>query len=87
MLPPVRIQDNVQLGADSYSIRIKEIEAGRGELRPTQLLAMDPNGGIPPFPGERTTEPTFGLPALWIEPAGATRRWRAAAPWWTRPAC
>ena len=64
VLPPVRIQDNVQLGADTYSIRIKEIEAGRGELRPTQLLVMDPNGGIPPFPGERTIEPTFGLPAL-----------------------
>ena len=69
VLPPVRIQDNVQLGADIYSIRIKEIEAGRGELRPTQVLVMDPNGGIPPFPGERTTEPTFGLPALWLEPS------------------
>ena len=69
VLPPVRIQDNVQLGADIYSIRIKEIEAGRGELRPNKVLVMDPQGGIPPFPGERTTEPTFGLPALWIEPA------------------
>ncbi len=69
VLPPVRIQDNVQLGADIYSIRIKEIEAGRGELRPTQVLVMDPSGGMPPFPGERTTEPTFGLPALWVEPA------------------
>ncbi len=69
VLPPVRIQDNMQLGADTYSIRVKEIEAGRGELRPSQVLAMDPQGGIPPFPGERTTEPTFGLPALWIDPA------------------
>ena len=69
VLPPVRIQDNMQLGADHYSIRIKEIEAGRGDLRPSKVLAMDPRGGMPPFPGERTTEPTFGLPALWIEPA------------------
>ncbi len=69
VLPPVRIQDNMQLGADMYSIRIKEIEGGRGELRPARVLAMDPNGGIPPFPGERTTEPTFGLPAMWIEPS------------------
>ncbi len=45
VLPPVRIQDNMQLGADHYSIRIKEIEAGSGELRPTMLLAMDPKGG------------------------------------------
>ena len=66
VLPPVRIQDNMQLPADTYSVRIKEIEAGRGELRPTALLAMDPRGGLPDLPGERTTEPAFGLPALWI---------------------
>jgi flagellar biosynthesis protein FlhA len=69
VLPPVRIQDNLQLGADCYVIRIKEIEAGRGELRPLCLLAMDPRGGVPSMPGERTTEPAFGLPALWIEPS------------------
>jgi flagellar biosynthesis protein FlhA len=69
VLPPVRIQDNMQLGADHYSIRIKEIEAGSGELRPTMLLAMDPKGGPPPVQGEATREPAFGLPALWIDPA------------------
>jgi flagellar biosynthesis protein FlhA len=69
VLPPVRIQDNLQLPADSYVIRIKEIEAGRGELRPLCLLAMDPKGGLPAMPGERTTEPAFGLAALWIDPA------------------
>ncbi|MGH7159423.1 MAG: flagellar biosynthesis protein FlhA [Acetobacteraceae bacterium] len=68
VLPPVRIQDNMQLGPDSYVIRIKEIEAGRGELRPTMLLAMDPKGSVPDVPGEPTREPAFGLPALWIEP-------------------
>jgi len=67
VLPPVRIQDNLQLGADAYLIRIKEIDAGRGELRPLCLLAMDPAGGVPDMPGERTTEPAFGLPALWID--------------------
>ncbi len=68
VVPPVRIQDNMQLPADTYVIRVKEIEAGRGELRPTMLLAMDPKGGIPDLAGERTTEPAFGLPALWIAP-------------------
>ncbi len=68
VLPAVRIQDNMQLGADTYCVRIKEIEAGRGELRPTMLLAMDPRGGVPELPGERTSEPAFGLPALWIDP-------------------
>jgi len=69
VLPPVRIQDNMQLPPETYSIRIKEIEAGRGELRPSMLLAMDPKGGTPDLPGERTTEPAFGLPALWIAQA------------------
>jgi flagellar biosynthesis protein FlhA len=69
VLPPVRIQDNMQLEADAYIIRIKEIDAGRGELRPSMMLAMNPRGGLPPVPGEQTREPAFGLPALWIEPS------------------
>ncbi len=69
VLPPVRIQDNMALGANNYSIRIKEIEAGGGELRPTMLLVMDPKGGAPPVQGEQTREPAFGLPALWIDPS------------------
>ena len=69
VLPPVRIQDNMQLSADRYSIRVKEIEAGSGELRPTMLLAMDPKGGTPSLHGESTREPAFGLPALWIDPS------------------
>jgi flagellar biosynthesis protein FlhA len=67
VLPPVRIQDNMQLAADAYSVRIKEIEAGKGELRPTMLLAMDPSGREIGLAGDRTTEPAFGLPALWID--------------------
>jgi len=75
VLPPVRIQDNLELAADAYSIRIKEIEAARGELRPAMVLAMDPAGGTPDLPGEATTEPAFNLPALWID---ASRRDEAA---------
>ena len=71
VLPPVRIQDNMNLAPDAYSVRIKEIEAGRGELRPTRLLAMDPAGGLPDLPGERTIEPAFGLPALWDRAGGS----------------
>ena len=69
VLPPVRIHDNLQLGAEEYSIRIKEIQAGHGELRALMLLAMDPSGAIPALQGERTVEPAFGLPAIWIDPA------------------
>ena len=66
VMPSVRIQDNLQLPANSYVIRVKEIEAGRGELRPTMLLVMDPRGEAITLPGESTVEPTFGLPAMWV---------------------
>ena len=69
VMPSVRIQDNMQLPANIYAIRIKEIEAGRGDLRPNMLLVMDPRGEEITLAGEKTTEPTFGLPAMWIEEA------------------
>jgi flagellar biosynthesis protein FlhA len=67
VMPSVRIQDNMQLPANTYCIRVKEIEAGTGDLRPNMLLVMDPRGEEITLPGEKTTEPTFGLPAMWIE--------------------
>ena len=69
VMPSVRIQDNMQLPANTYVLRVKEIESARGELRPTMLLVMDPRGEEITLPGEKTTEPTFGLPAMWIEEA------------------
>ncbi|MDO9710024.1 flagellar biosynthesis protein FlhA [Paracraurococcus lichenis] len=69
VLPSVRIQDNLELPPDTYVIRVKEIEAARGQLRPPLHLAIDPSGQVPAMAGERTVEPTFGLPALWIEEA------------------
>ncbi|MEQ8388365.1 MAG: flagellar biosynthesis protein FlhA [Alphaproteobacteria bacterium] len=69
VLPAVRIQDNMQLGPNSYVIRIKEVEAGRGDIQPAMLLVMDPRGEKIPLVGEETTEPTFGLPAMWVDPA------------------
>jgi len=67
VMPSVRIQDNMQLDANTYIVRSKEIEAGRGELRPNMLLVMDPRGEEITLPGEKTVEPTFGLPAMWID--------------------
>ena len=67
VMPSVRIQDNMQLPSNTYVIRVKDIEAGRGEVKPGMLLAMDPRGESMDMPGEETTEPTFGLPALWID--------------------
>lgn len=67
VMPSIRIQDNMQLEANEYSIYIKEVRAGKGELRPTQLLVMDPRGEPITLPGENTTEPTFGLRAMWVD--------------------
>ena len=67
VMPSVRIQDNMQLAANTYVIRIKEIEAGQSELRPNMLLVMDPRGEAITVPGEKTREPTFGLPAMWVD--------------------
>ncbi|ACI53153.1 flagellar biosynthesis protein FlhA [Gluconacetobacter diazotrophicus PA1 5] len=67
--PPVRIQDNILLPSDNYVIKLKEIEIGSGEVKPGKLMAMSPSGGAPDLPGDRTTEPAFGLPAVWIDPS------------------
>ncbi len=70
VMPAVRIQDNMQLAANNYIVRVKEIDAGQGDLRPNMLLVMDPRGEEITLSGETTTEPTFGLPATWIEESG-----------------
>ena len=69
VMPPVRILDNMQLEPNAYKVRIKEVEAGSGEIYANQLMVMDPYGNPIDLPGTHTTEPTFGLPATWIEPA------------------
>lgn len=66
VIPPVRIQDNMQLPANTYVIKVKEIECARGDIRPEMLLVMNPSGGKITLPGEETNEPTFGLPAMWV---------------------
>ena len=67
VMPSVRILDNMRLGTQGYAIRIKEMEAGQGEVRLGSLMAMDPAGRQVELPGEHTREPAFGLPATWID--------------------
>lgn len=66
VMPSVRILDNMRLASQGYCIRIKEMEAGAGEVRLGALMAMDPRGGQVDLPGENVREPAFGLPATWI---------------------
>ena len=69
VMPPVRILDNMQLEPNDYMVKIKEVDAGKGRIFANQLMVMDPMGKEITLPGYHTTEPTFGLPATWIEPA------------------
>jgi flagellar biosynthesis protein FlhA len=67
VMPAVRILDNVQLEANTYIIKIKEVDAGTGKIWPNQFMVMDPTGNQVGVPGIHTIEPTFGLPATWVD--------------------
>jgi flagellar biosynthesis protein FlhA len=67
IVPPIRIRDNMQLGANDYAVKIKGQTIGRGVTYPEQFLAMDNGATSGPIPhAAATTEPAFGLPAYWI---------------------
>ncbi|HEY8750973.1 MAG TPA: flagellar biosynthesis protein FlhA [Tepidisphaeraceae bacterium] len=67
VVPPVRIRDNMQLGANDYNIKIKAQVVTKGVTYPEQFLAMDNGATSGPIPGGTlTAEPAFGLPAYWI---------------------
>jgi flagellar biosynthesis protein FlhA len=80
VMPAVRILDNVQLDANTYVIKIKEVDAGSGRIFPNQFMVMDPAGRQVALPGIHMTEPTFGLPATWVD---ATLREEAAVKGYT----
>jgi len=67
IFPPIRIRDNMKLDPSSYSIKIKGVEVGKGSIRMGKYLAMNPGTATEEIEGEKTTEPAFGLPALWID--------------------
>ena len=62
VMPAVRILDNVQLEANTYGIKIKEVESGTGRVWPGQYMVMDPTGAQVKLPGLHTTEPTSACP-------------------------
>ncbi len=64
---PIRVRDNLQLGAQQYVIRLKGVEIARAELIPDRLLAMNTSPDSGKIEGMATTEPAFGLPAVWVE--------------------
>ncbi len=66
IIPAVRIQDNLKLTSNGYAIKIKDIECGKGEIKPDMLMVMDSKGLPITLEGEVTKEPAFGLDAKWI---------------------
>ena len=67
-LPPVvHIRDNLELKPNDYRILLAGVEVGRGTATPGQWLAIDPGGVTMKLPGTPTTDPAFGLPAIWVD--------------------
>ena len=65
--PPVHIRDNLELRPAVYRITLKGVEVGTGEANTGQFMAIDPGMVSGPLPGVVTTDPAFGLPAVWID--------------------
>ncbi|NOT69100.1 MAG: flagellar biosynthesis protein FlhA [Methylophilaceae bacterium] len=67
LTPPVHIRDNLELKPSAYRILLKGVEVASGESVHGQFLAIDPGMVAGILPGPQTTDPAFGLPAVWIE--------------------
>lgn len=67
--PPVHIRDNLELKPTAYRITLKGVEVGAGEANVGQFLAINPGMVSGPLQGAATTDPAFGLPAVWIDAA------------------
>ncbi|MBM4013823.1 MAG: flagellar biosynthesis protein FlhA, partial [Planctomycetes bacterium] len=72
IVPPIRVTDHAKLAPNGYRILVRGQVVASGELEPSSLLAMSPGGAKLDFPGKATREPTFGLPALWIDESRRT---------------
>lgn len=66
VVQPIRIRDNLQLKTNEYVIKIRGTVLAKSELMPSMLLCMDPTNGESEIQGIRTMEPSFGLPAIWV---------------------
>jgi flagellar biosynthesis protein FlhA len=73
IVPTIRIRDDLVLDPNAYVIKLRGSEIARGNVDPTKMLCMDPNGGEIAVNGIPTTEPVFGLPAAWISIADRER--------------
>ncbi len=68
LVPAVHVRDNLELRPTLYRITIKGVEVAGGEVLPDLLLAIDPGNVLGKIEGTATRDPSFGLPAYWIDP-------------------
>lgn len=66
IIPTIRLRDNIQLNPNQYVVKIKGVEVASGDLLLDHFMAMNPGTVEEEVDGIPTTEPAFGLPALWI---------------------
>ncbi|MFT5871346.1 MAG: flagellar biosynthesis protein FlhA [Clostridium sp.] len=66
VVQPIRIKDNLQLKTNEYVVKIRGTVIIKGDLMPSMLLCIDPSSEEINIQGINTIEPTFGLPAVWI---------------------
>ncbi len=66
VVPTIRLRDNIQLNPNQYVVKVKGVEVARGDLLLDHFMAMNPGTVEEDIEGIPTTEPAFGLPALWI---------------------
>jgi flagellar biosynthesis protein FlhA len=71
VVPQFRLKDSFDLAPDRYRVTLGGAPLGSGQLRPNLMLAIDTGetGSITTLHGEETQDPSFGCPALWIDPA------------------
>jgi flagellar biosynthesis protein FlhA len=67
LAPTVHIRDNLELKPSSYRITLKGVDIASGESHFGEYLAIDPGMVSGALPGPTTTDPAFGLPAVWID--------------------
>ncbi|SMC26174.1 flagellar biosynthesis protein FlhA [Andreprevotia lacus DSM 23236] len=67
LVPAVHIRDNLELKPNQYRIQLKGVDVGMGEAYVGQWLAINPGNAVGQLPGTPTIDPTFGLPAIWVD--------------------
>ncbi|QJC57836.1 Flagellar biosynthesis protein FlhA [Polaromonas vacuolata] len=67
LVPVVHIRDNLEIKPNAYVVKLKGVQIGHGEATPGQWMAINPGQVSSTLPGTATTDPAFGLPAIWID--------------------